>query len=94
MYAFEIDGTTVCQCTGVTDKNDKLIWENDIISAHLDERFPDNKSIALVVWDKYSWRIKECGFIGYDELDEFVGQQYEVISNIFDNLELLEGGAE
>ena len=27
----EVDPSTICQCTGLRDKNDKLIWENDIL---------------------------------------------------------------
>ena len=30
LYAIEVDQSTICQCTGFKDKNDKLIWDNDI----------------------------------------------------------------
>ena len=26
LYSFLIDENTICQCTGLTDKNGKLIW--------------------------------------------------------------------
>lgn len=30
-YAEPVDPTTICQCTGLKDKNGKPIWENDIV---------------------------------------------------------------
>lgn len=31
LQGFEVDPATICQCTGLKDKNGKLIWENDIV---------------------------------------------------------------
>ena len=30
LYAIKVDPSTICRCTGLKDKNGKLIWENDI----------------------------------------------------------------
>lgn len=74
-----VDETTICQCTGLKDKNGKLIWENDIL--------------------KYEWDRTRIDFIKYQapiftysKTMRWSLQQDEVIGNVFDNPELLEGG--
>ena len=82
---------TICQCTGLKDKNDKLIWENDICDRK--EEYPE-----IVKYHDGDWMFdynyasnNESGF-NYCNLGFYVTERncVEVIGNIFDNPELLE----
>jgi len=83
LYAIEIDTSTICQCTGLKDKNGKLIWENDIVKINNSKvnvliTFRDFEIICTIPSEKYYKHRLE-----YDT-------EYEVIGNRFDNPELLE----
>lgn len=86
----EVDQATICQCTGLKDKNGKLIWENDILSCHIDVEFPEDETRKCVVWHENGWCTNEPGCDYYEELDDFDSENFEVIGNIIDNPELLE----
>lgn len=85
-----VDNSTICQCTGLADKNGKMIWENDILSGHIDSAFPEDETRKCVVWYENGWCTNEYGCEDYEELDDFDSEIFEVIGNKFDNLELLE----
>ena len=89
-FSKRIDPSTICQCTGLKDKNGKLIFENDILSGHIDVEFPEDETRKRVVWHKNGWCTNEPGCDDYEELDDFDSENFEVIGNIIDNPELLE----
>ena len=86
----EVDPETVCQCTAMPDKNGKLIFENDILSGHIDVEFPEDETRKRVVWHENGWCTNEPGCDDYEELDDFDSENFEVIGNMIDNQELLE----
>lgn len=84
----EVDPSTICQCTGLTDKNGKLIWENDIVSVIREDGFIEYAIIDYYISSMMSgFRMKPIEDWMCTSFDEV-----EVVGNIFDNPELLEVG--
>lgn len=85
----EVIPDTICQCTGLKDKNGKLIWENDIVR---DEHGNFFKAFWQNNYYQFSWiYVKSDVLIGAKwDLWSFRSFEIEVIGNIFDNPELLE----
>ena len=81
---------TICQFTGLCDKNGKRIWENDILMAHLDESYPEDVIYETVEWNVAGWVGHETGSTDREYLSEFDLEHYEVVGNIFDNKKLLQ----
>jgi uncharacterized phage protein (TIGR01671 family) len=86
----EVDPSTVCRCTGREDMNGKLIFENDILSGHIDVEFPEDETRKRVVWHENGWCTNELRCDDYEKLDDFDSEKFEVIGNMIDNPELLE----
>lgn len=100
--SYEVDEHTICQCTGLRDKNGNLIWENDVVK----DLFSD--ACAQIKYGSYqscfdSTETEHVGF--YVDWSGKYTKRYrkdlgywinmvdaEIIGNIFDNPELLEGG--
>ena len=87
---FLIDPETICQYTGLIDKNGKKIWENDILEGHLDDKFPEDVTREKVIWHESGWKTEEPGCDNKEYLDKFDTENFEIVGNVYDNPELLE----
>lgn len=91
---FEVDPATVGQCSGMEDKNAKPIFEDDVVIPTVNDG----------IYQGYSWGkqkvVFDCGAFCVEDryrqtlpLKRFSPRvEIEVIGNIHDNPELLEGG--
>lgn len=104
-YRMDIDTETLCQYTGLMDKKNQKIWENDIIEFddtgeegyEYKEGF-DFRNRAVIVWKNGRFELDKLlsdnsGVLELmnDSHEEFWDslKDCEVIGNIFDNPELL-----
>ena len=86
------NSSTVCQCTGLKDKNGKMIWENDIVR-------DDNGNLYKAFWqDRYyqfSWICVKSDKLPIGAKWDFWSirnYEIEIVGSAIDNPELLEVG--
>ena len=89
VFNYEVDPDTLCQYTGLKDKNGNRIWENDICVLHTNS-IDEEDGYFKVEYDKDNARFV---FLGVSlQLDfEFIrDDECEVVGTIFEHPELQE----
>lgn len=87
-HAFRCDANTICQYTGLTDKNSRKIWENDVL-VEKHKGIVTVKYHAVFDLEEGAWMLETKSGARYG-IGAVNQRNYEVIGNIFDNPDLLE----
>ena len=102
IVGFNVDRKTICQYTGLTDKNGNKIWENDVVKKHFytdyDAFANSEEYVGVVKFIDCAWVVEtvreknKCIRPIFEAMAYSQDVKYfEVIGNIFDNPELLGG---
>ena len=82
---FPIDWNTVCEFTGLLDKDGKEIYEGDVLGYPKEE---GGYEYYEVRWVKNGWMTVWLSYLG-KEVTNYLDSDYVVLGNIYENPELL-----
>ena len=87
---FEVKPETVGQFTGLTDKNDKKIFEGDVVKSYFCGELGKKPMTVEFRIERGGWFPFACGDgCGCCEVDTYPPKYTEAIGNVHDNHELL-----
>lgn len=81
---YEVISETVGQYTGLKDKNERRIFESDIVTLDGEDGY------FLVIWDDDTARFSMNGYSLSVDFDNFYPWEVEVAGNKYENPEMLE----
>lgn len=84
------DKLILMQCTGLKDKNDRLIYEGDIIYKKGTKNYKGQKMYSEVIWDQMYAEFNISDDNGLHRMPSN-SNNIEIIGNIFENPKLLQG---
>ncbi len=85
----EVQSVTIDQYTGLNDRNDRKIFEGDILKLTYDYE----ESFYVVFWsaEDAMWKIRAMDVGSADDMSYWHWAEWEVVGNTFDNPELVSG---